>query len=108
MIKSLKIKERLVFPALLPDRGNIIDLTLSRDMRDRIALTQKEMADTKFECVTKDGKAQYKWDDTKDTGTEIDFSDAEMVFLRSQIDIFDKAGSITPEMLELCLLLRDS
>ncbi len=100
--KKLGVKDRLlVLNELLPKQGNIIDLTIAKDIRGKVAIGQAEM--TKLEMKKTD--EGLKWEDKGQIKT-IGFSNAEIELLRTQVADLDKQKKITAELLDLCLLIK--
>ena len=101
--RTLKVLDRIGLLGLLPKEANIINMTLAKDIKEKIDFTQDEMK--KFEMKSRpDGKLGWK---IQKKGAKIKFTGAELEFLRTQVDLFDKQNKITPEMLPVCLLIRE-
>ena len=102
--KKLSIKDRLVIVELLPVQGNIIDLTISKDIRQKAELGQMESTkiDLKIEGTS------FVWDEKKAKDKTIEFTNAELELLKSQINELDKQKTIKPNMLSLCLKIREN
>lgn len=101
---ELSVKDRLLLTGhLLPKQGNIIDITVAADIRQKVELTQ---ADFKKYDVKSDGSGGLTWKEPKQ-GKSVVFSDAEMELMKVQVVELDKAKKITPELLQLCLMVRE-
>ena len=107
-VESLKmelgIKDRLVMiNFLLPIEGNIVSLTIARDIHQKVKITQAEMKKHKIVSI---GDGNLKWDEKGQT-EKITFTNAEVDLLKEQISILDKQKKITSEILSMCLMLRE-
>ena len=102
--KKLSIKDRLIITELLPNQGNIIDLTIAKDITQKTEIGQIEA--TRIGLKTK-GSALI-WDDKKEKDKTIEFTNAELELLKSQINELDKQKTIKPNMLSLCLKIREN
>jgi hypothetical protein len=103
--KNLKLglKDRLMISELFPERSNLINQTLAEDIGKKIRISQEEMTAVNFRTTPSDveGHSNYVWDGSKDSDKDVSFSQAEIDFLKKQIDRFDKDEQITPDMLPL-------
>ena len=99
---ELNIKERLQLTnGLLPSQGDIITLTIARDIREKTQFSQAEIKKEKLE--TKDSR--FTWDE-KGQKKKITFSSAEIELLKTQIIMLEKKKEIKADMLLLCLKIR--
>lgn len=102
--KKLGVKDRLqIIAVLLPKQGDILTLTIAKDIQEKIEFTQKEIE--LIGLKPKEGGG-FEWKE-KGFEKEIIFTKAEMELLRNQINELDKQKKINAEMLSLCILLRD-
>ena len=102
--KKLSIKDRLVIVELLPVQGNIIDLTISKDIRQKAEVGQMEAT----RIGLKIEGTSFIWDDKKEKDKTIEFTNAELELLKSQINELDKQKTIKSNMLSLCLKIREN
>ena len=84
MILKLGIKERLTITQLFPREENLISQIMVRDISEKTDFTQEEVK--KAEIIIENGS--YKWEKKKDIQKEIEFTGAEMEFLKSMINKF--------------------
>ncbi len=103
MKMKLDVKEILGFGALLPPKGNLIEIGLVQDMSKKVSLSQEEKE--KIGLVAK-GPGQLSWKDEKFT-KDIDFSDTEIDFLKQQITRLDKEKNITLDLIGLCRKIKE-
>ena len=102
---ELFIKDRMAVMGMLPAQGDLITMTLAKDIRTKTELKQEEFK--KYNIRDRaDGKPGLMWDIEK-KGVSITFSSAEVELLKSRIAELDKKKEITEEMLEVCMLIRD-
>lgn len=101
---SLSIKDRIIFDSIMPTQSDILSQVLARDIIDKIEITQPDMKKTRLR-KKEDGSEGYIWDKPLDTTFE--FTQAEMEFLRTQVARLDTEKKITPDLLELCLKIRE-
>jgi len=100
---ELNIKNRLLLTtSLLPREGNIINLTLARDIRQKVELTQAEI---KKYGVKPNESGGLKWDE-KGWMKKVQFTNAEIELLKTQVNNLDKQQKINSELLDLCLKIR--
>ncbi len=100
---ELSIKDRLtMMNSLMPKEGDIISLTISRDVRAKLELSQAEIKRIGLES-TEGGGLKWKEDSTK---KKVKFTNAEMEILRTQVNDLDKRKKITSELLSVCLMIR--
>ena len=100
---KLSVMERLMFSSILPNEGDIISLTISRDIMGKIRFDQPEMK--KIE-LKKNGKGGFTWDIKKGKERVFSFTTAEIEIMKTEIDKLDKQKKITPDTLTLCLKIR--
>lgn len=101
---NLKIKDRLVIGNLFPQRAGLLEQITVRDITTKVLISSEERK--KLDLV-QDGTT-FKWSQDKDKGKEIEFSSIEIVFLKEQVDRMDKEKAITPELVELCVKIKES
>ena len=99
---KLSIKDRLLFASLYPQKGNLVEQILTKDINEKVSLKQKEVVDIGL----KEKEGQITWSDKKDVVKEVDFTDAELDFLKSQVERLDEAKEITREITDLCIKIK--
>lgn len=100
---KLRMIDRLAIRKLFPQESNLVTQVLARDIDAKITVTQKEIDDLELK---QEGTAMV-WKGEKDKGKFVDFTDAEIEFLKKQIDEFDKKNKISSDMVNVCLKIRD-
>jgi hypothetical protein len=83
---------------LYPQKGNMIEQTLVRDINEKVRLTQDEMKMAGFKA---DGNA-FRWEEDKVKAKEVEFTEAELNLLKEQVKRKDEKKEITQELLPLC------
>jgi len=102
---SLGILDRIMITShLLPKEGNIIDLTIAKDISKKVVLTQDEI--TKYEVKGRDDGG-LTWG-KKGTAykKKIQFSNAEHELMKKQVELLDRQNGITSESLDVCVLIK--
>ena len=100
---KLSIKERLLFPQLYPAKASLTDQILVKDVRKKVELTQKDI--TEYEV--KSTPQTITWNPNKVKSKNVTFTDAELDFLKKQIEAKDKENAITQEILDLCIKIKN-
>lgn len=100
----LTIKDRIVMPELFPERGGMLEMILVKSIADKVALTSKEITDY---SIVQEGDS-IKWNQSKDTGIEIEFEKSEIEFLKKQVQEMDDNKNITMRTFDLCMKIKGS
>ena len=100
---KLSIKNRLNFGVFYPQEGNITTQLLVKDIAGKVNLTQDEITTIEL----KQADTQITWNEEKAKDKEIEFTEAELNFLKEQISKLDGENKISQEILDTCLLVRD-
>jgi hypothetical protein len=105
---SLGIKDRLTLPAFFPERSNFVDQILKEDIANKIRITQEDMTAIGLHYTEpdKDGKQMMAWSKEKEVDKEVEFTEAEIKFLKKQVDRLDKEAALTDEMMIMAKSLR--
>jgi len=100
----LDTKDRIVFSALFAQQDDLINQTLAKDISKKIEITQEEMKKLDLKRVENQGLI---WNPEIDISKDVEFSKAEITYLKGRVDILDKQKQITQDVLELCLKIRN-
>ena len=105
---SLGIKDRLTIPAFFPERSNFVDQILKEDIAAKIRITQEDIAAVglRYSEPDKDGKQFMTWSREKEVDKEVEFTDAEIKFLKKQVDRLDKEANLTDDEMGMAKALR--
>lgn len=78
---ELTIKDRLYIPALLPKEGNFKQFNLKKEIRRKVAISDKEreMLNLRENPETK----RIEWDVAKEIPLHVDFTQEEIDYLKS-------------------------
>lgn len=78
---ELTIKDRLYIPALLPKEGNFKQFNLKKEIRRKVAISDKEreMLNLRENPETK----RIEWDVAKEMPLHVDFTQEEIDYLKS-------------------------
>lgn len=79
---DLHIRERLLIPTILPEKGNFMDFNLKKSIVKKVALTEQDRAD--YEIVEKKEEHRIEWNVQKDIETPlvVEFSHDELAYLQ--------------------------
>lgn len=79
---ELHIKERLLIPSILPEKGNFMEFNLKKSIIQKVAITEKDKTD--YEIVEKKDERRIEWNVQKDLETPlaVDFSQDELNYMR--------------------------
>ncbi len=105
---GLGIKDRLVLPTFYPERSNFVDQILKEDIDKKIRITQEDVKSVglHYSEPDKNGKQFMTWDKDKDIDKEIEFTAAEIQFLKKQIDRLDKEEALNDEMMNMAKAIK--
>lgn len=83
---DLHIKERLLIPTFLPEKGNFMEFNLKKSILKKIALTEQDKTD--YEIVEKKDEKRIEWNVQKDIETPltIEFSQDELKYLQKSCE----------------------
>lgn len=99
---KFSIKDRLNFPTLYPQTGNILTQILVKSISEKVTLTPEEIEEIDLKS---DGQL-LRWDETKAQEKEIEFTEAEINLLRERVSEMDNNKQINQDILPLCLLIK--
>ena len=101
---KLTLKERLVLPRLYPQKGNLLSQITIRDINEKIKVDKIEVKKVSLKSNPKGG---LTWDSKKAKDKTIDFTEVELNFLKDQVTRLDKEENVTPDILDLCLKVKN-
>ena len=100
----LDVEDRLrISTSILPQEDNIINLMLARDITHKVEFGQAEVK----KIGLKSTKSGFTWNNKKCGKKTFEFTDAELELMSTQINKLDSQSKITPDLLSLCLLIRE-
>ena len=86
---KLSVKDRLIFPGLLPKQGSMIGLEIASNIRDKLKFRDRP-----------DGGVS--WSPGLEKPFEIEFENSEIKLIKQGIAQLDKAELISSEQYDLC------
>ena len=100
---KLELKERFMIPRLYPRKASLaVHLTI-RALNEKIKVEAKEKKDVGL----KNEGGNIVWNPKKDKVKDVDFTTLEINFLKDQVTRVDKEQAITPDMVDLCVKIKD-
>jgi len=99
------IKKRTLLTKILPKTGSISDQLIRKELEDKIINIPDEI---KQKVNFKDmGNGSFTYDIHTDLGVEFNWSESEKHVLKRGVNALDKAEEISPEILDVCIEIRD-
>ena len=104
---QLSFKDRVIMSLLLlPKESNITDQIICKDIAKKIEISQEER---ELVNLTTSERGGLTWEPTKEPAPrEIEFSAAELDLLRKSVTKLDEEKKVSADILDLCLMIRDS
>lgn len=99
---NLTLKERINFGALYPQKGNIVEQKLIRDIAEKIEISQGEMKEIELRATG----TQVQWNEKKAKDKKVEFTEMEMDLLKRQVRELDEKKEVTANILSLCLKIN--
>ncbi|MCL6525099.1 MAG: hypothetical protein K6T34_10640 [Thermoflavifilum sp.] len=95
---ELSVLDRLMLPLFLPNKANIVDGQLIRDIRSQVAFSAEEIED--FNIIQHpDGR--ISWDSKKEKFKTISLTPRQLAILKAGIEEADKNASIPIDAIQL-------
>lgn len=99
---NLSLSERLTILNVLPKEGSIVTMTIVKDVKKKVSITQEEISKYEIRQETQDGLSFLTWKkEAMDYIIEADFSELEKKEIKSSFETLDKNKKVTEEMLDL-------
>lgn len=99
---EMSVMDRIQIKALFPEAANMLTLAVMKDIAAKTELSQIEVS----EIGLKQEGNRIVWDSAKAPVNEIEFSDAEISFLKKRIDELDSQNKIQPQLYDICLKIK--
>lgn len=106
---SLTIKDRLVASRLYPKESDIITQIMVSDITKKVEFTQENIENLEMR-LTETGSIKWNQEKAKKLkidAVEIEFTGAEIEFLKSRVNELDGQRRVGKDMLDLCLKIRE-
>lgn len=83
---KLHIKDRLYFPAILPETGSFLEFNMKREILKRVSITEEERK--KFNLQENKDEKSITWDPELDreNPVEVEFSKEELAYIKKGIE----------------------
>jgi len=100
---KLTVKDRIHFPELYPQEGNIVTQLLVKDIQEKVNLTQEEDKAINMRQI---GQSLF-WDEDKEIDKDVEFTTTEIEFLKGRVEKLDSENKITLQILNISLLVQN-
>lgn len=79
---ELHIRERLLLPTIMPEKGNFMDFNLKKSILKKIVLTEQDKKD--YDIQENQEERRIEWNVQKDIATPlmVDFTQDELAYLK--------------------------
>lgn len=105
IVLKLSFSERMFhFGSIFPEQADILTRIVSRDISNKIVLTQIELEKFAPKRLEKGG---FEWSEKKNKTKVISFTKPEMSFLKDRVSELDKQKKITQGFLDIALKIQD-
>jgi len=101
---KLSIKDRLVIRNLYPEKSSLTNQIIARDIERKIELSQKEIKAVEMTTLPSGG---VQWNENKDKGKDVKFTEAEINIIREWINDADKNEQISVNMVDLAQMIKN-
>ena len=98
------VKDRLLLWRLYPVGASLDDQMTIRDIIRKVEISKEE----REQISLKQTPSEINWDHEKATVQNIDFTEKEIKLLQAQVNRVDKEKSVTRDMVELCLKIKNA
>ena len=99
---KLSVKERLVLGALYPQKGNLLEQSIVKEITEKTTISEKESTNIKLQRTP----TGFKWDKEKEKEIDVELSQVEADFLIDQVTRLDKEKAITQSLLDVCVKIK--
>jgi hypothetical protein len=105
---SLGIKDRLTIPAFFPEKSNFLDQILKEDIEKKVKISQEEVlaVGLKYTEPDTEGRQFLTWTRANEKDLDVEFTQAEVNFLKKQVDRLDKAEALTGDLMIIAKAIR--
>lgn len=95
---SLNVKERVLFPGILPGSGKKIEMILISDLLKKAEFTPLEIAELGLKDI---GGGRVRWDPRKNPEKTIEITKEQAEILKRASEALDNEGKVTLDLLPL-------
>ncbi len=101
---KITLLEKIMIANILPSEGNIKTLTIVKDLKNKVQLTQKDIKD--FAIIVND-KGSISWNEKGAKAKfEINFTELELNEVKLALQKLDKEKKITVDLMSLIDLFK--
>lgn len=106
---KLTIKDRLTLHVFFPKEACLTDQLIVRDINKKISITQEEVEKFEIKCQSIKGQQNTatSWNPEKAEDVDIELTNMEIRFLKDAVRRLDEEKKITPELVDLCIKIKD-
>lgn len=101
---KLKISDRLNILTLFPVKASLLTQLTIKDVIEKVKLSEEERAVINFKIEN----TVATWDEKKASEKEIEFTNAEIGFLKDRVKTLDRENKITQSILSICLKIKEA
>lgn len=111
---ELTVKDRILFADFFPERSSLNDQWISKDIQGKINVSEQERKELNLRIVPgpREGTGRWVWDEKKEKSIRITLSNAEVQFLKDQVERINKTAipgerGFTMEAAEVAKKIKD-
>ena len=91
----MTVKDRLLISEFFPERGNLITKVIEKDISDKLTIAQEEAKE--IGLMARPGGQGVTWNQDNAKDKEFSFTEAEISYLKDQVERLDKAGQFNAD-----------
>jgi len=100
---KIKLIDRITINSILPDKGNLKELTIRNDIREKVQLKQTEFEDFEMKFTETTIGFNQKGSDAE---FEFEFTDAESDEMKSILNKLNEKSELTIQSARLCKIFN--
>lgn len=103
---KLNIEDRLIIASFIPKEGDLLQMTIAKELRDKLSLTRKEMESINL----KSSQGAITWEsENAEEINNLSFSlnESEIRILKDQVEELTKSRKITLDTVSLANRIKD-
>ncbi len=101
---KLFIKDRLIIAQIMPVTGSLAKIGSKKDIMTKIVIPAEEKELINFVADDKN----ITWDDKKDDGIDVAFSESELNYLQGIVNTMDSSEQINDEIYDTCKKIKQA
>lgn len=103
----LNLQQRGQLIRLLPQKGSISDLIICKELKFKLLDLSDEHKEKIDYVSLESGEIKFNLQKDNEYFENVEFSESEKYVLKRGVDELDKSESIAPDMLDICLDVKD-